>query len=215
MQPLKQFSNVQVVEHPLVQDKLSHIRSLNTEPYLFRQLMEEIGYMMGYELTRNLPTQPQKVKTPIGVAPSSLIRPENIAIIPILRAGLGMSAGVSKLIPRASIGHLGFYRDHTTNHPVEYLSHLPKINGHMIIIVDPMLATGNTACKAVSALKDKNIKGEQMIFLGLVAAPEGLETFCGSHPEINVVVAAIDSHLDKNAFVVPGLGDAGDRMFDT
>ena len=182
---------------------------------MFRHMMAEIGLLMGYEMTRDLKVSSQIVTTPLGEYTGSCVSENKIVVIPVLRAGLGMADGILKLIPEASVGHIGCYRDHETKRPVEYLVSLPPTKDREMIVVDPMLATGFSAAHAVSVLKNKNVHGKNIRFMALVAAPEGLEAFFNIHPDVIVYVVAVDSYLDENAYIFPGLGDAGDRLFGT
>ena len=203
------------IQHPLVQHKLTLIRSHDTGKEMFRHMMAEIGLLMGYEMTRDLKVSSQIVTTPLGEYTGSCVSENKIVVIPVLRAGLGMADGILKLIPEASVGHIGCYRDHETKRPVEYLVSLPPTKDREMIVVDPMLATGFSAAHAVSVLKNKNVHGKNIRFMALVAAPEGLEAFFNIHPDVIVYVVAVDSYLDENAYIFPGLGDAGDRLFGT
>lgn len=209
------FPMLRVIEHPLVQHKLTLIRSRETSMQLFRQLLNEIGFLMGYEITRDLAVSACEVTTPLGKFRGSRISNDKLVVVPILRAGIGMAEGFLRLIPGASVGHIGCYRDHDTKKPVEYLVSLPPLKNRKVYVVDPMLATGFSAVHAVSVIKEKNVMSKDLIFMALVAAPEGLETFCKNHPDVVVNVASVDSHLDENAYIFPGLGDAGDRLFGT
>jgi|TARA_Y100001970_G_C13946758_1_gene706063 uracil phosphoribosyltransferase len=209
------FPLLRFIQHPLVQHKLTLIRSHDTGKEMFRHMMAEIGLLMGYEMTRDLKVSSQIVTTPLGEYTGSCVSENKIVVIPVLRAGLGMADGILKLIPEASVGHIGCYRDHETKRPVEYLVSLPPTKDREMIVVDPMLATGFSAAHAVSVLKNKNVHGKNIRFMALVAAPEGLEAFFNIHPDVIVYVVAVDSYLDENAYIFPGLGDAGDRLFGT
>ena len=204
-----------VVDHPLVQHKLSLLRDKETSTPQFRQLLKEIGLLMGYEVTRGLPTRPRFVETPMAPCEGNIIREDDLVVVPILRAGLGMAEGLLELMPGARVGHIGCYRDHVTKRPVEYLVKLPDTAGRKFIVVDPMLATGFSAAHAVAVLQDRGVAPADIQFMALVAAPEGLEIFHETHPDVHVLVAGLDSHLDDNAYIIPGLGDAGDRLFGT
>ena len=170
---------------------------------------------MGYEVTRGLPTRPRFVETPMASCDGNIIREDDLVVVPILRAGLGMAEGLLELMPGARVGHIGCYRDHVTKRPVEYLVKLPDTAGRKFIVVDPMLATGFSAAHAVAVLQDRGVAPADIQFMALVAAPEGLEIFHETHPDVHVLVAGLDSHLDDNAYIIPGLGDAGDRLFGT
>ena len=204
-----------VVDHPLVQHKLSLLRDKETSTPQFRQLLKEIGLLMGYEVTRGLPTRPRFVETPMASCDGNIIREDDLVVVPVLRAGLGMAEGLLELMPGARVGHIGCYRDHVTKRPVEYLVKLPDTAGRKFIVVDPMLATGFSAAHAVAVLQDRGVAPADIQFMALVAAPEGLEIFHETHPDVHVLVAGLDSHLDDNAYIIPGLGDAGDRLFGT
>lgn len=204
-----------VVDHPLVQHKLTLLRDKETGTSQFRQLLKEIGLLMGYEVTRGLPTRPRIVETPMAPCEGSTVFEDDLVIVPILRAGLGMADGLLELMPGARVGHIGYYRDHVTKRPIEYLVKLPDTAGRKFIVVDPMLATGFSATHAVTVLQDRGVATADIRFMALVASPEGIEVFHETHPGVPVLVAGLDSHLDQNAYIVPGLGDAGDRLFGT
>ena len=204
-----------VVDHPLVQHKLTLLRDKETSTSQFRQLLKEIGLLMGYEVTRGLPIKPRIVETPMAPYEGNIVYEDDLVIVPILRAGLGMADGLLDLMPGARVGHIGYYRDHVTKRPVEYLVKLPDTAGRKFIVVDPMLATGFSAAHAVAVLQDRGVAAADIQFMALVAAPEGLEVFHKTHPDVHVLVAGLDSHLDDNAYIIPGLGDAGDRLFGT
>ena len=204
-----------VVDHPLVQHKLTLLRDKETNTSQFRQILREIGLLMGYEVTRGLPIKPRIVETPMAPCEGNIVFEDNLVVVPILRAGLGMADGLLELMPGARVGHIGCYRDHVTKRPVEYLIKLPDTAGRKFIVVDPMLATGFSAAHAVTVLQDRGVAAADIRFMALVAAPEGVKLFHETHPDVLLVVAGIDSHLDNNAYIVPGLGDAGDRLFGT
>lgn len=210
-----EFPNLYIVDHPLVQNKLTMIRNKDTDTPTFRKLMREIAVMIGYELTRTLPTTNIDIETPLAKTKSTVIDEHQIVLVPVLRAGLGMAEGLHQLIPTAREGHIGLYRDPQTKKPVEYLIKLPEIKEQTVIVVDPMLATGNSAVYAVSKLKESGIPAERILFMALVVAPEGIRTFQKAHPDIPVYAAALDEKLDDHAYIVPGLGDAGDRLYGT
>lgn len=208
------MSKVTIFDHPLIQHKLTIMRDKNTSSKDFRELVSEIAMLMCYEITRDLPTKEIDVETPICVTKSKVLAGKKLAIVPILRAGLGMVDGVTKLIPAARIGHIGLYRDEETLQPVEYYCKLPKdIAEREVIVVDPMLATGGSAIDAVTQIKLRNPKSIK--FMGLIAAPEGIEAFTKAHPDVDVYCAALDEKLNEKGYIVPGLGDAGDRIFGT
>ena len=206
--------NVIIFDHPLIQHKLSILRNKETSSMEFRALISEIATLMCYEATRDLPLEDVEIETPICKMTAKHISGKKLAIVPILRAGLGMVEGVSSLVPAARIGHIGLYRDEETLQPVEYYCKLPKdISERDVFVVDPMLATGGSAIDAVSQIKLRNPRSIR--FMGIIAAPEGIEAFTKAHPDVNVYVAALDEKLNENGYIVPGLGDAGDRIFGT
>lgn len=205
---------VKIIDHPLIQHKLSLVRDVKTGTKEFRELLEEISTLMAFELTRNLPLEETQVETPLTTCTCKMLSGKKIAIVPILRAGLGMVNGIVKLIPAAKVGHIGVYRDHETLKPVEYFCKLPTdVAERELIVVDPMLATGGSAVAAIEMLKAKGAK--QIKLMCLVAAPEGVAVMNSHHPDVEVYVAAVDSHLNERGYIVPGLGDAGDRIFGT
>lgn len=208
------MGNFQVISHPLIQHKLSILRRTTTSTKDFRELVNEIAMLMGYEVSRDLPLEDVEIETPITKTVQKQLAGKKLAIVPILRAGIGMVDGLLSLVPAAKVGHIGMYRDEETFEPVEYLVKLPEdIDQRQIFLVDPMLATGGSAILAVDSLKKRgatNIK-----FVCLVAAPEGLEKLQAAHPDIDIYTAALDEKLNENGYIVPGLGDAGDRLFGT
>ena len=209
------FPNLFILDHPLIQHKLSHMREKDTSTRTFRELLREITLLMGYEITRNLPLTTRQIETPLQVMEAPVIAGKKLAIVPVLRAGIGMSDGLLELIPSARVGHIGIYRDPDTLHPVEYLVRLPDVAERTFILCDPMVATGNSAVYAIDVLKKCGVSGEQIMFLALVAAPEGVQVFQDAHPEVKLFVASLDASLNEHAYIVPGLGDAGDRVFGT
>lgn len=213
MATAQDFPSLQVLDHPLIQHKLTMMRDVQTPPILFRQLLREIGLLMGYEITRDLPVAKTEIATPIAKMQAPKLAAD-VSIVSILRAGLGMAEGLRELIPSAREGHVGLYRDPETKTPREYYVKLPNPIGRAIL-VDPMLATGGSAVHAVNVLIERGAKPEEIRFMALVAAPEGMEVFTAAHPGVPVYAAALDSHLDQRAYIVPGLGDAGDRIFGT
>lgn len=215
MTGIDQYPNLHVLSHPLILHKLTHMRDLNTSTKTFRQLLREISLLMGYEITRNLPLIYQPVQTPLTTFDAPVISGKKLAVVPILRAGVGMAEGLLELIPSARVGHIGVYRDHDTHRPVEYLVKLPEPEGRLFILTDPMLATGYSAVHAVDVLLRNGVPAGCIRFLALVAAPEGIDVFFKHHPDVPVYVAAVDQQLNENAYIVPGLGDAGDRLFGT
>ena len=206
---------VNIIDHPLIQHKLTIMRKKETSSADFRKLLEEITMLMGYEATRDLPLEDVEIETPIQKTVGKRLTGKKIAIVPVLRAGFGMVQGLLDLIPSARIGVIGLYRDPETLKPVEYYCKLPNIENRSFIIVDPMLATGNSSVHAVNVLLKRGAMEDNIKFLALVAAPEGVEVFFKAHPNIDLYVASVDEKLDKNAYIVPGLGDAGDRIFGT
>lgn len=209
------FPNLHILDHPLIQHKLTLMRDKQRSTSGFRNLLREISLLMGYEITRDLQLTTERIETPLAAMDAPVLAGKKVAIVPVLRAGLGMAQGLIELVPSAREGHIGLYRDHETHKPVEYLVKLPEPEGRQFIVVDPMLATGNSAVHAVDILNRHGVSDDNIRFLALVAAPEGVAVFQAAHPTIKVFAAALDSHLDENAYIVPGLGDAGDRMFGT
>ncbi len=209
------FPNLFILDHPLIQHKLSHMREKSTSTRTFRGLLRELTLLMGYEITRDLPMTTKSIETPLQAMEAPVIAGRKLAIVPVLRAGIGMSDGLLDLVPSARVGHIGVYRDPDSLQPVEYLVRLPDLNERTFILCDPMLATGNSAVHAVNVMKKRGVQDEQIVFLSLVAAPEGVTVFQQAHPQVKVYTAALDSHLNEHAYIVPGLGDAGDRLFGT
>jgi uracil phosphoribosyltransferase len=207
------MSNVFASNHPLVAHKLSILRDVNTEPQKFRELVKEMATLLTYEATANLPLKPAQVKTPMGLA-NSFVVTDRIGLVPILRSGLGMVAGVWELLPAAEVWHIGLYRDEKTLRPVEYYNKLPlEPTVSVCFILDPMLATGGSATATVEVLKKWGVKNIK--FVGLIGAPEGIQMLQNAHPDVPIHLAAIDERLNESGFIVPGLGDAGDRQFGT
>ena len=208
------MSTLHVMDHPLITHKLSIMRNKKTGSKDFRELLEEIAMLMGYELTRDLPLRDIEIETPIQKMTAKAIAGKKLAIVPILRAGLGMVDGLLSLIPVAKVGHIGLYRDPATHLPVEYYCKLPPdIDDRIVILVDPMLATGGSAIDALTKLKEKGCKNVR--FMCLVAAPEGVAKVQAAHPDVDIYAAALDERLNEHDYIVPGLGDAGDRIFGT
>ncbi|HEY8347496.1 MAG TPA: uracil phosphoribosyltransferase [Symbiobacteriaceae bacterium] len=208
------MSKVVIIDHPLIQHKLSMIRDERTGPKEFRELVEEVAMLMAYELTRDLPLEEVEVKTPIAVAKCRRLKGEKLGIIPILRAGLGMVQGILNLYPTARVGHIGLYRDPETLKPVEYYCKLPPdLAERDLIVVDPMLATGGSVVAALNLVKKHG--GKRIKLLSLIAAPEGVRAVQAAHPDVDIYTAAVDECLNEHAYIVPGLGDAGDRLFGT
>lgn len=208
------MENVNIINHPLVKHKITLMRDEKTGTREFRILVEEVAMLMGYEAMRDLPTEDVEVKTPITTRKLPMLCGKKLAIVPILRAGLGMVSGLLALVPSAKVGHIGLYRDEVTHEPHEYYCKLPdRINERLVIVCDPMLATGGSAIQAVDFLKDKGCKNIK--FMCIIAAPEGLDALRTAHPDIDIYVGNLDEKLNEDAYIVPGLGDAGDRIFGT
>ncbi|MCD7723019.1 MAG: uracil phosphoribosyltransferase [Clostridiales bacterium] len=202
------------MDHPLIQHKLSILRDINTSTMEFRTLVNEISMLMIYDATRDLPLSDKKVQTPCGIANCKEIEGRKLAFVPILRAGLGMVEGALELVPSARVGHIGLYRDEKTLQPVEYYCKLPKdIEVRDVFVVDPMLATGGSAIDAITQIKKRNPRSIK--FLCIIAAPEGLKALTAAHPDVEIFAAGLDEKLNENGYIVPGLGDAGDRIFGT
>jgi uracil phosphoribosyltransferase len=210
-----QFPSLHVLEHPLIRHKLTLMRDKRTPTIQFRQLLREIALLMGYEITRDLPVATERIETPLTTIEAPLIAGKKVAVVSILRAGLGMADGLQDLIPSARMGHIGLYRDPQTKRPVEYFVKLPEPEGRLFILCDPMLATGHSAVAAVDILNRRGVGDAHIRLMALVAAPEGMRVFTEAHPTIPVYAAALDDHLNDHAYIVPGLGDAGDRLFGT
>ncbi|MBS3812229.1 MAG: uracil phosphoribosyltransferase [Candidatus Acetothermia bacterium] len=205
--------NLNVVRHPLIQNKLTYLREKQTDNQDFRLILEELTTLMVYEITRNYPLKEKAIETPLEKTTSKTLATK-IALVPILRAGVGMLEGVLNLLPKARVGHIGLYRNEETLKPVEYYKKLPQpLEEFQIIVVDPMLATGGTARAGVELVKEEG--GQNVQFLCLVAAPEGIENFSEKHPNVPIYTAAVDERLDEKGYIHPGLGDAGDRLFGT
>ena len=208
------MSTVHIITHPLVQHKLTMIRDKDTGPKDFRDLVDEVSVLMAYEVTRDMPLEEREVETPMGKAQGQVIAGKKIGIVPILRAGLGMVDGILRLIPTAKVGHIGVYRDPETLLPVEYYCKLPvDVGERNIIVIDPMLATGGSAAAAIRYLKERGVFSIKLMCL--VAAPEGIELIQREHPDVDIFTAAVDERLNSHGYIVPGLGDAGDRLFGT
>ena len=205
---------VVIMDHPLIQHKLSILRDVDTSTMEFRELVNEIAMLMMYDATRDLPLEDKQVTTPCGVADCKVLAGRKLAFVPILRAGLGMVDGALHLVPAARVGHIGLYRNEETLEPVEYYCKLPDpIEERTIVVVDPMLATGGSACAALDFIKQHG--GKNIKFMSIIAAPEGLERLTKEHPDVQVYVGHLDRELNENAYICPGLGDAGDRIFGT
>ena len=203
-----------ILDHPLVQHKISLLRNKNTGTKEFKELVGEIATLLCYEATRDLPTKEVEVETPMGVAKCNVLAGRKLALVPILRAGLGMVDGMLSLLPAAKVGHIGLYRNEETLEPVEYYCKLPSdIDERDVMVLDPMLATGGSAVDAITQIKKRGAKSIK--FLAIIAAPEGLERLHTAHPDVDIYVAALDEKLNENGYILPGLGDAGDRIFGT
>lgn len=208
------MSKVMVFDHPLIQHKVTMMRKKETSTKDFRELAKEVVTLMTFEATRNLPLKDVEIETPMQKATLKMLDGEDIAIVPILRAGLGFVDGMLSLVPNAKVGHIGLYRDETTHEPVEYYCKLPKdIEKREIFVVDPMLATGGSATDAITMIKARG--GKNIKFLCLIAAPEGIEVLQKAHPDVDIYIAAKDEKLNENKYILPGLGDAGDRLYGT
>ena len=208
------MSQVHVIDHPMVQHKLTIMRDKETGSKDFRQLLEEISLLMGYEITRDIPLEDVNIETPICKMVAKKVSGRKLAIVPILRAGMGMVEGLHTLVPVAKVGHIGLYRNEQTHEPVVYYCKLPEdIQDRLVIVTDPMLATGGSSCDALTMLKERGCNNIRLMCL--VAAPEGIARVQKEHPDVDIYVAAIDDHLNADAYIVPGLGDAGDRIFGT
>ncbi len=211
---MSDMQNVFILDHPLIQHKISRLRDENTGTNEFRKLIEEIAMLMGYEALRDLPMEDVEIKTPIETCKTPMISGKKMAIVPILRAGLGMVGGILALVPSAKVGHIGLYRDPETHEPHEYYCKLPEpIDQRTIVVLDPMLATGGSGSEAVDFIKQHG--GKNIKFMCIIAAPEGLERLCKDHPDIQIYVGHRDRCLNDHAYICPGLGDAGDRIFGT
>ena len=210
----KLYDNVYEFTHPLIQHKITILRDKSTGTNEFRSVVEELGMLMGYEALADLPTEEIEIETPIETTKSPILSGRKLAIVPILRAGLGMVPGILALTPSAKVGHIGMYRDEDTHEPHEYFCKLPKpIEERTIVVTDPMLATGGSAVDAVNLIKEKG--GRKIKFICIIGAPEGVEKFHKAHPDVELFIGHLDRELNENAYIVPGLGDAGDRIFGT
>ena len=210
----KEEKNITIFEHPLIQHKISILRDKGTGTNEFRKLVEEIAMLEGFEAMGDLELEDVEIETPIEKCMTPMISGRKLAVVPILRAGLGMVSGILALVPTAKVGHIGMYRDEETHEPHEYYCKLPSpIEERLIIVTDPMLATGGSAIQAVDFLKDKGCKNIK--FMCIIAAPEGLRALQDAHPDVKIYCASLDDHLDEHKYIIPGLGDAGDRIFGT
>lgn len=213
--PAAEFPNLTVLGHPLIQHKLSHMRDVGTSTRTFRALLKEIALLMGYEVTRDLAIATEAVTTPLETFDAPVLKGRKVCIVPILRAGTGMADGLLELMPSARVGSIGVYRDEETLRPVEYLVKLPNLEGRRVIVVDPMLATGHSGAYAVQILRDRGVAEKDITFLALVAAPEGVRVFTEQHPNVKIYTASLDRQLNDIGYILPGLGDAGDRLYGT
>ena len=208
------MGKVHVFDHPLIQHKTALMRKTSTNVKEFRELAKEVAMLMGFEATRDLPLEEVEIETPMCKTRMNMLKGEDIAIVPILRAGLGFVDGMLALVPNAKVGHIGLYRDPNTHEPVEYYCKLPvDIDKRKIFVVDPMLATGGSAAAAIDFIKQRG--GKDIVFMCLIASPEGIEALQTAHPDVDIYIAAKDEKLNENAYIVPGLGDAGDRLYGT
>ena len=208
------MKNVTILDHPLIKHKVTHIKNKNTGSKEFRELVEEVSTLMAYEVTRNLPLEEIEIETPLMKTTSEVISGKKIGIVPILRAGLGMVDGMLNLMPSAKVGHVGLYRDPETLEPVEYYCKLPNdLAERELIVVDPMLATGGSATAAITAIKNKGAKNIKLV--SIVGCPEGIEYIHKEHPDVHIYLACMDEKLNEDGYILPGLGDAGDRIFGT
>ncbi|MBO4357673.1 MAG: uracil phosphoribosyltransferase [Candidatus Methanomethylophilaceae archaeon] len=211
---MEDYPNVHILDHPLIRHKVAMLRDVNTGHKNFRDLITEIATLMVYESFRDVPTMEIEVQTPLEKCKQTVVKDNSIAIVPILRAGLGMVDGILSIFPSAKVGHIGLYRDEETHQPIEYYCKLPdKIEDKVVIVTDPMLATGGSASEAITMLKSHGCK--KMKLLSIIAAPEGVERIHRDHPDVEVYVSTLDRELNENAYILPGLGDAGDRIFGT
>ena len=212
---MKNYDNVVIFDHPLIRHKIAILRDKNTSMKVFREMVEEITTLMTYEaLKSGVPTTEIEVETPLETCTQQIVTDNSIVIVPILRAGLGMVNGIHVLFPSAKVGHIGMYRDEETLQPMSYYCKLPVgIEEKLVILVDPMLATGGSACDAIKLLKDKGCK--HIKFMAIIAAPEGLSNVAEAHPDVDIYVSTLDRCLNENGYILPGLGDAGDRLFGT
>lgn len=209
------FGNLYVADHPLVLHKLSMMRDEGCQKAQFGALLKEIALLMGYDVLHNLPMAKRTITTPLTKMDAPVLAGEEPVIVPILRAGMGMAEGLQELMPSARVGHIGLYRDEKTHEPVEYLVRLPETKGKMFVLVDPMLATGHSAKYALDVMVKRGVDPDKIRFMALVAAPEGVKVVQAAYPKVPVFVAALDEKLNDKAYIVPGLGDAGDRLFGT
>ena len=211
---MKEYKNVHILNHPLIRHKLAIIRNKNTDTKQFREIIGELATLMAYESFKDVPTQEIEVETPLEKTTQTVVKENSVAIVPILRAGLGMVDGILSLFPAAKVGHIGLYRDEETLEPHEYYCKLPKnIENKVVMVVDPMLATGGSACDAIKLLKKRGCK--RIKLMSIIAAPVGVEKVAEAHPDVDIYVSTLDRCLNENGYILPGLGDAGDRIFGT
>jgi uracil phosphoribosyltransferase len=211
---MKEFTNVQILDHPLIRHKLAIIRNKNTDTKQFRDIVKELAMLMAYESFKDVPTQEVVVETPLETTTQTVVKENSIAIVPILRAGLGMVDGILSLFPAAKVGHIGLYLDEETLQPQEYYCKLPaNIDKKVVMVIDPMLATGGSAVDAVNMLKKRGCK--KIKFMSIIASPQGVEKLAAAHPDVQIYVSTLDRGLNENGYILPGLGDAGDRIFGT
>lgn len=211
---MQNYKNVNVLDHPLIRHKLAIIRNKNTDTKQFRELIKEVATLMAYESFKDVPTQEIMVETPLEVVKQTVVKENSIAIVPILRAGLGMVDGILTLFPSAKVGHIGLCRNEETLEPEEYYCKLPAhIEDKVVMVVDPMLATGGSACDAIAMLKKHGCK--RIKFLSIIAAPQGVEKVAAAHPDVEIFISTLDRGLNEHGYILPGLGDAGDRIFGT
>jgi uracil phosphoribosyltransferase len=211
---MKQYSNVHILDHPLIRHKLAIIRNKDTDTKQFREIVKELATLMAYESFKDVPTQEIEVETPLEKTMQTVVKENSIAIVPILRAGLGMVDGILSLFPAAKVGHIGLYRDEETLEPQEYYCKLPSnIDEKVVMVVDPMLATGGSACDAIKMLKKRGCK--KIKLMSIIAAPEGVKKVAEEHPDVEIFVSTLDRQLNEHGYILPGLGDAGDRIFGT
>lgn len=211
---MKNYNNVHILDHPLIRHKLAIIRNKNTDTKQFREIIKELATLMAYESFKDVPTQEIEVETPLEKTMQTVVKENSIAIVPILRAGLGMVDGILSLFPAAKVGHIGLYRDEETFEPKEYYCKLPVgIEEKVVMVVDPMLATGGSACDAIAMLKKRGCK--KIKLMSIIGAPEGVTKVAETHPDVEIYVSTLDRQLNENCYILPGLGDAGDRIFGT
>ncbi len=211
---MKEYKNVHILDHPLIRHKLAIIRNKNTDTKQFREIIGELATLMAYESFKDVPTQEIEVETPLEKTTQTVVKENSVAIVPILRAGLGMVDGILSLFPAAKVGHIGLYRDEETLEPHEYYCKLPKhIENKVVMVVDPMLATGGSACDAIKLLKKRGCN--KIKLMSIIAAPVGVEKVAEAHPDVEIYVSTLDRCLNENGYILPGLGDAGDRIFGT